>query len=65
MDHPLRLILIGFVLLVGGWAVLFLIVIGLLPSLLSLSIGAYLANTIGLFLGLLGGAGLGRAQRGG
>lgn len=63
MLHPLRLVLVGFVLVVGGWAVLVLVVIGILPSLLSVSIVAFLANTVGLFLGLLGGAGLAAGRR--
>ncbi|MFO8033960.1 MAG: hypothetical protein R6U88_02200 [Candidatus Bipolaricaulota bacterium] len=64
MENPLRLILIGFVCVVSSWAALFLMVMELLPSPLSLSVGAYCVSTAGLFLGLLGGAGYVRERRG-
>ncbi len=64
MEKPLRLILLGFVCVTGGWAALFLMVLGVLPSPLTLSVGAYCTSTLGLFLGLLGGAGYVRERRG-
>lgn len=63
VDRPFRLLLLGCVAVVGGWVALFLMVADVLPSLLSLSVGAYCASTMGLFLGLLGGAGLVRERR--
>ncbi len=57
VEHPLRLILIGLVMLLGSWAVLFLNVLTVLPPSLGLSIGAYSASTAGLFVGVLGAAG--------
>lgn len=64
MLSPLNQILLGFFLLIGGWLVLLFTVAELLPASMPLSIGAYMANTAGLFVGVLGAAAYVRERRG-
>jgi len=56
LKSPLRLILIAFFLLVVGVAIPFLMVLGVIPSALTLSVVAYGSSVGGLFLGILGAA---------
>lgn len=49
-----RLILIGFILVVIGAVLPFLIVLRILPSTFLLNILAYATSTIGIFLGVIG-----------
>jgi membrane associated rhomboid family serine protease len=51
---PFQLILIGFVLLVIGFILPFLMVLQLLESTLLLNFVAYLASLFGLIIGLVG-----------
>lgn len=51
---PMRMILIGFVLLVIGFILPFAMVLRVLESTLLLNFFAYLSSIIGLVLGLLG-----------
>lgn len=51
---PLGLMLIGFVLVVLGVVLPFLMVIHLLPSTFFLNFFAYGASLMGLFLGIIG-----------
>ena len=58
MGHPERLMWIGGVMLVLGAVVPFLMVIAVLPASLFLSMFSYLASIGGLFMGLIGLAGV-------
>jgi hypothetical protein len=51
---PFQLVLLGFVLLVIGFIVPFLMVLQLLESTLLLNFVAYLASFLGLIIGLIG-----------
>jgi glucan phosphoethanolaminetransferase (alkaline phosphatase superfamily) len=53
---PRAIIAIGFVLVLLGFVVPFLMVAGFLKSSLVLSFASYAASTAGVFLGLIGGA---------
>ncbi len=55
-SRPLTLILIGFVLVLLGAVLPFLIVLGLLPSTWPLNFGSFVASVAGLFLGVIGSA---------
>jgi hypothetical protein len=54
LDHPLKLIIIGFVLLVIGFLLPFLIILQVLESTFFLNFAAYLSSVSGLFLGVIG-----------
>lgn len=54
--HPWRLIGIGFVLVLLGWILPFLMVIGILESSFFLGFLSYGASVSGLFLGVAGSA---------
>lgn len=54
MQHPLRLILIAFALLIIGVALPFLMVIGVLPSTLQLNLVAYSCSVGGFIVGFVG-----------
>ena len=54
MQHPLRLILIAFALLVIGVALPFLMVIGVLHSTLPLNLVAYSCSVGGFIAGFVG-----------
>ncbi len=60
---PVQLMLIGFVLLVIGVMMPFLMVLHILESTLLLDVLAYFASFIGLILGLIGVVSYGRIQR--
>jgi hypothetical protein len=51
---PIRLMVIGFVLLVGSWLVLLLTVIKFIEPSFLLSLIAYAASVAGLVIGLFG-----------
>ena len=51
---PLRLIVVGFMLLTASWLVLLLMVVGGIESSLALSVGAYAVSIAGLAVGLFG-----------
>lgn len=54
VGSPLSLILLGLAMMAGGLVVLFLSVIGIVASSLVVSSVAYLANTMGFFIGMIG-----------
>lgn len=56
MNHPLRLIAIGFVLVVVGFLIPILIVSQVIPSTYFLNFFAYIASFVGLMLGIVGAA---------
>lgn len=56
LNHPLKLIVIGFVLLVIGVLLPFLIILQVLESTFFLNFVAYLSSVSGLFLGVIGAA---------
>ena len=58
MLPPKKLLGIGFILVLLGAVIPFLIVIKILPSTFLLNIFAFGASVIGLFLGVLGTSGL-------
>lgn len=51
---PLRLLVIGFILLLGSWLVLFLTVVKVVAPGFLLSLMAYAASVAGLVIGLFG-----------
>jgi len=51
---PLRLIILGFVLLLIGFILPFLMVLQILPSTLLLNFLAYLSSLFGLVIGIVG-----------
>ncbi len=56
IPSPWRLIVLGFVLVMAGWILPFLMVIHWIPSTLFLNFFAYIASVLGLFLGIWGAA---------
>jgi hypothetical protein len=54
MEHPVRLIVIGFLLLLAGAVLPFVMVINLLESTLFLNIVSVLCTVSGIILGFLG-----------
>ena len=61
---PRAIIAIGFVLVLLGFVVPFLMVAGFIKSSLALSFASYAASTAGVFLGLIGGALYIRSEKG-
>lgn len=61
--HPKALIAIGFVLVLFGFLVPFLTVIGIIGATLALNFASYAASVIGLLLGLVGAAWYSRFPR--
>jgi hypothetical protein len=61
---PLRLMAVGFVLLVSSWFVLLLMVIRQIPPDIFLSMAAYVASLAGLIVGLFGVSQYARRGRG-
>ncbi len=55
---PARLIFVGFLLVLAGAVIPFLMVIGTLPTTLWLSFVSYGSSVTGLFVGILGSAGI-------
>jgi len=55
-DHPVRLIVIGFVLVLIGFLVPLLTVVKVMESNFIPLFGSYTASVAGLFLGIIGGA---------
>lgn len=60
---PLKLMALGFALLVASWLVILFMVIRLIEPSLLLSMGAYAASVAGLVVGLLGVAQYVRGER--
>ncbi len=56
LKSSFRLLLLAFILLVVGVVLPFLIMLGVIPSALTLSMVAYGSSVSGLFLGILGAA---------
>jgi len=56
MEHPKRLIVIGFFLVLFGFAAPFLIVLGVLESTFTLNFISYAASVGGLLMGMIGAA---------
>jgi heme/copper-type cytochrome/quinol oxidase subunit 4 len=52
--QPVQLILIGFALMIVGWALPFLMVLQVLESSFALNFLSYIAQVSGLFLGIIG-----------
>jgi hypothetical protein len=63
MNNPVRLILIGLVLMVLGVVFPFLMVMHLVQSTYFLNFFSYAASLVGLFLGLIGSASYVRSKR--
>lgn len=63
MSHPVRLIVIGFVLSILGWILPLLMVLHILESTFLLNFLAYAASVCGLFLGIIGAASYIRTHR--
>ncbi len=61
--HPKRLILIGFILVLLGFVLPFLMVLGVLQSTFFLNFFSYGASIVGLMLGLIGAAWYTRLSR--
>jgi len=55
-EHPVRLIVIGFVLVLAGMVFPLLMVSKVLASTFFLNFASYTASVAGLFLGIIGGA---------
>lgn len=55
-NRPLQLIIIGFVLVMLGWILPFLMVLHVIPSTFFLNFFSYAVSLIGLILGILGSA---------
>jgi uncharacterized membrane protein YiaA len=63
MENPVRLIIIGFVLLLCGAVLPFLMVIGLLINTLPLNFLAYFCSVAGLVTGFIGIAQYNRREK--
>ena len=63
MEHPKRLIVIGFFLVTFGFVAPFLIVLGVLQSTFFLNFISYAASVGGLFMGMIGAAWMTRLNR--
>lgn len=61
--NPLRLMGVGFGLLAASWAVVFLMVLRVLPADLALALVSYGASVAGLGLGVVGAALWARSKR--
>ncbi len=62
MRHPLRLVALGFGLMVAAWLVLFLTTLRSIPPVFSLLLLAYGSSLAGLLLSLAGLAGYVRTR---
>jgi|YelNatPaOPRAMG01_1025707.scaffolds.fasta_scaffold06362_5 hypothetical protein len=63
MSHPVRLMVIGFLLSLIGWLFPLLMVIRVIEPTFSLSFLSYAASVSGLFLGIIGAASYIRTHR--
>ena len=63
MEHPKRLIVVGFFLVLFGFIAPFLIVLGVLESTFALNFISYAASVAGLFMGMIGAAMVARLNR--
>lgn len=63
MEHPKRLIVVGFFLVLFGFVAPFLIVLGVLESTFFLNFISYAASVAGLFMGMIGAAWMTRLNR--
>jgi len=61
--QPVQLILLGFVLMLLGWVLPFLMVLQVLKSSFTLNFLSYFAQVTGLFLGIIGAAMVVRLRR--
>jgi hypothetical protein len=61
--HPLKIILIGFLLVLVGVVIPFLMVLGIVQSSFPLGFFSFGASVAGLFLGLIGAAYYSRLDR--
>ena len=62
MTSPRFILSLGFILLLMGWAIPFLIILYIIPSTLFLNFLAWGLSVSGLFLGFIGAAMLGRVD---
>lgn len=60
---PLKLMVLGFMLLLASWFVLFFMVVRLIPPSFLLSLGAYAASLGGLVIGIFGAIQHARQER--
>jgi hypothetical protein len=63
MSHPVRLMVIGFLLSLIGWLFPLLMVIRVIEPTFSLNFLSYAASVSGLFLGIIGAASYIRTHR--
>ncbi|MGB9640237.1 MAG: hypothetical protein ACPL4H_04955 [Anaerolineales bacterium] len=63
MSHPIRLMVIGFLLSLIGWLFPLLMVIRVIEPTFTLSFLSYAASVSGLFLGIIGAASYIRTHR--
>jgi len=63
MSHPVRLMVIGFLLSLIGWLFPLLMVIRVIEPTFSLSFLSYAASVSGLFIGIIGAASYIRTHR--
>lgn len=63
ITHPVRLIYIGFILVLLGAVLPFLMVMRIIPSTFFLNFFSYAATMSGLFLGMIGAATYVRVHR--
>lgn len=54
MQRPKLLMLIGGILLVSGWLVLFAMVLEIIPASIVLNMIAYSVNLVGFMIGIIG-----------
>ncbi len=62
MTNPRFILGLGFILLLMGWAIPFLIILYMIPSTLFLNFLGWGLSVSGLFLGFIGAAMLGRVE---
>ena len=62
-ERPILLILVGFLLVLAGWVLPFLMVMHIIPSTFFLNFFAYAAGLAGLLMGMIGSAMYFRGRR--
>jgi hypothetical protein len=62
-ERPILLIMVGFLLVLAGWVLPFLMVMHIIPSTFFLNFFAYAAGLAGLLMGMIGSAMYFRGRR--
>jgi hypothetical protein len=62
-ERPILLIMVGFLLVLAGWGLPFLMVMHIIPSTFFLNFFAYAAGLAGLLMGMIGSAMYFRGRR--